>query len=195
MLGGHRDGILGNSSIFAYTLSQHTQYLMPQILQICRIIHWNVGYRFFINNQIYFIVGSLIIFSLTQMEQPSNEPTQRFRPTAAGLNKQKNTIKVNLMEKQFLITQTNKLIFRVFYILQVEAFCDVTLAVDGASIKCHKMVRSNHQSLAKPKDSLYIKKLYVLRGQMPQNGKKQPIHIGRIERPSCHNISQLSARK
>ena len=129
------------------------------------------------------------------MEQPSNKPTQRFRPTAAGLNKQKNTIKVNLMEKQFLITQTNKLIFRVFYILQVEAFCDVTLAVDGASIKCHKMVRSNHQSLAKPKDSLYIKKLYVLRGQMPQNGKKQPIHIGRIERPSCHNISQLSARK
>ena len=26
--------------------------------------------------------------------------------------------------------------------LQVEAFCDVTLAVDGASIKCHKMVSS-----------------------------------------------------
>ena len=25
-------------------------------------------------------------------------------------------------------------------LLQLEAFCDVTLAVDGASIKCHKMV-------------------------------------------------------
>ena len=26
------------------------------------------------------------------------------------------------------------------YLLQVEAFCDVTLAVEGASLKCHKMV-------------------------------------------------------
>ena len=26
------------------------------------------------------------------------------------------------------------------HLCQVEAFCDVTLAVDGASLKCHKMV-------------------------------------------------------
>ena len=26
------------------------------------------------------------------------------------------------------------------FVSQLEAFCDVTLAVDGASLKCHKMV-------------------------------------------------------
>ena len=31
---------------------------------------------------------------------------------------------------------------KMFNFFQVEAFCDVTLAVDGASIKCHKMVSS-----------------------------------------------------
>ena len=66
-------------------------------------------------------------------------------------------MKDNLIDKQFLIThrQTNYLL-RVFYIEQVEAFCDVTLAVDGASIKCHKMVTGNHYLLARLKDHLDI---------------------------------------
>ena len=54
-----------------------------------RYIYWDVGYKIFRNIQIYFIVGSLTISSLTQMEQPSNKPAQRFRPTAAGLNNKK----------------------------------------------------------------------------------------------------------
>lgn len=36
----------------------------------------------------------------------------------------------------------NNLLAVLDHLLQTEAFCDVTLAVDGASIKCHKMILS-----------------------------------------------------
>ena len=86
-------------------------------------------------------------------------------------------MKVNLIDKQFLIThrQTNYL-QRVFYILQVEAFCDVTLAVDGASIKCHKMVRSNHNLLAGSKDPLDI----IFSIYLPENDYLLNLGSGRL---------------
>ena len=36
----------------------------------------------------------------------------------------------------------NNLLSVFDHLLQTEAFCDVTLACDGASIKCHKMILS-----------------------------------------------------
>ena len=86
-------------------------------------------------------------------------------------------MKDNLIDKQFLIThrQTNYL-QRVFYISQVEAFCDVTLAVDGASIKCHKMVRSNHNLLAGSKDPLDI----IFSIYLPENDYLLNLGSGRL---------------
>ena len=48
-----------------------------------------------------------------------------------------------------------------YYFFKLEAFCDVTLAVDGASIKCHKMVLAACSS--------YFQNLFI------ENDTKHPI--------------------
>ena len=71
---------------------------------------------------------------LPQVEQPPQQPPRRLRSPAPG--KIGHSLMEPLMELMGLpyVTSTHS--------LQTEAFCDVTIACDGASVKCHKMILS-----------------------------------------------------